>query len=100
MAATAFVLGMILIAGFGTYTVIRGQQINRTLCRFSDQNREAIVNILLAAEQNSLERARTPEQIERITENTDELLALVPPIRCRIGGEPVELERGIPRLSE
>ena len=100
LAAAAFIVGVLAITLFGSYTIYRGQQINKTLCQYSDHNREAIVNILLAVEQNALERASTAADVERITESTDELLALVPPIRCRIGGDPVELERGTPRLRE
>lgn len=90
--ASGFGLGIILIAIFGGWSIVHGQQVNEQLCKFADQNRDAIVNILLNVEQNALENAKTPAQIDEIETRTNELLALVPPIRCTVGGRPVELQ--------
>jgi type VI protein secretion system component VasK len=90
--ASGFGLGIVLIALFGGWSIIHGQQVNKQLCQFADQNRNAIVNILLNVEQNALENAKTPREIDEIASRTNELLALVPPIRCTVGGRPVELQ--------
>ncbi len=92
ITASGFGLGIILIAVFGGWSIIHGQQINQQLCTFADQNRQAIVDILENVEQRELERATSPVQIGLIEMRFNELYALVPPIRCTVGGRPVELQ--------
>lgn len=86
-------LGMLTFAGAAIFSVIRGQQVNQQICRSTDENRRAIISILELAEERELENARSVRQAEAIAESYDEYYALVPPIRCRLGGGPAELER-------
>lgn len=81
-----------LIAVFGAWSIIHGQQVNQQLCEFADQNRQAIVDILSNVEQAELEEATSAVQIQFIEMRFNELYALVPPIRCTVGGRPVELQ--------
>lgn len=85
-------ISFIIVAAFGTYVVIRGQQINSSLCRVTDDNRDLLKKLLDTSEQQAL--SRTTDFFERniIRQNINQLRALIPPLQCTTAGGPQELE--------
>lgn len=80
------------MAIFGTYVIIRGQQVNSSLCRVSDDNRTILVNMLDVSKRQSLEGVTGAFERELIRQRYNELRALIPPLKCTVQGGPQELE--------
>ena len=91
-AIIAFTLGFILMAGGGIYAIIQGQNVNKSLCKVSDENRTTLVKILEAVRDQNLLRTSSVFERNLIRQSFGELIALVPPLKCTVGEGPKELE--------
>lgn len=87
-----FTVSFLMIAIFGAYAVIRGQQVNQELCHVANDNRTLLVNMLKVARKQALEDATDLIDRSVIRERYDELRALIPPLKCTTQGGPIELE--------
>lgn len=88
----AWGISFIIIASFGIYVIIKGQQINTELCRVSDSNRTLLVNILSVSRDQELSNANSRFERNLIRQRFNTLRALIPPLKCSVQGGPVELE--------
>lgn len=91
-AIIVWAASFLVMAAFGTYVVIRGQQVNTQLCRVSDDNRTTLKTVLEKVKQQSLERSDDVFERNLIRQSFNELIALVPPLKCTTQGGPQELE--------
>jgi hypothetical protein len=82
----------IILAGFGMYVVIRGQQIQNSLCEVSDDNRSILSSMLDVSERQALDSLDRPSDRNLVRQNFNELRALIPALKCSVGNPPTELE--------
>lgn len=82
-AIIAYAISFLVTNSFGVYVVIKGHQVNNSLCRVTAINRDTIARILDKVRENSLESADSPDVRNIIREQFNELLALVPPVDCQ-----------------
>jgi hypothetical protein len=90
-AIIAWAISFILMAAFGTYAVIQGQRVNKSLCRVTDDNRTTLVKILETVRDQQLERSDSVLESNLIRQGFGQLIALVPPLKCSATGGPKEL---------
>lgn len=88
----SWAVALCVIAIFGVYVVIRGQQVNTQLCKVANDNRTILVNMLTVAKKQALESAFTLDEENQIRQRYNELRALIPPLECTSQGGPQELE--------
>lgn len=81
-AIILYAVSFIIIAIFGTYVIIKGQQVNQQLCEVANNNRNTLVNILKAVRRQALERSTSVEERNIVRERYNELFAVIPPLAC------------------
>ena len=86
VAIILYAVSFIIVAVFGVYVVIKGQQVNQQLCEVTNNNRNTLVDILRAVRRQALERATSVEERNIIRERYNELFAVIPPLACNAKG--------------
>ena len=85
-AIVLYAVSFIIISVFGTYVIIKGQQVNAQLCHVANDNRNTLVNILKAVRRQALERSTSVEERNIVRERYNELFAVIPPLACNTKG--------------
>lgn len=91
LSVVAVILGFMLFALAGVYTVRQQEHVNKRLCQGTVQNRQAVRTTWMAAHKLLLEAQDTEEGRQAIDRLFDGILEVIPPLRC-VDSNPIPKE--------